>query len=225
MQKVGTTSTGKFFRDFGFKWAGWPTSMKNEWSLSWYEGDYERIFTSPDFKSANAYEDSIFFAPGFYKILYHRFPKAKFILFVRDPDEWYRSMLRHSGGNVIGKSRIHCKIYRRELEYFNLLYSGKIDEKVENQIHSEKKMKIEGHAEHYKSIYRLHNIEVQDFFRRHAPKALHVGNLKDPDKWKKLGKFLGIKVQNNYESWVNVSKYRQTRKNHEQNIPPYGNPD
>lgn len=206
MQRTGTTSVGKFFRDFGFKWAGWPADEKNNWSDAWYEGNYENIFSSADFRSANAFEDSPWFAPDFYKILFNRFPNSKYILFTRDPDAWFQSMLNHSGGDVIGSTRGHCKVYRRELEYFDLLHSGVIDESVENQISSKKKMKITGHAEHYKEIYRLHNTEVQDFFHRHDPKILHVGRLEDPDKWKKLGDFLGITVPDNYMNHENASK-------------------
>jgi hypothetical protein len=109
-------------------------------------------------------------------------------------------MVRHSGGNVLGRSRIHCKIYRREQEYFDSVRSGAIDERSENQIHSEKVMKLTGKAEHYKAVYRLHSTEVQDFFGRHAPESLHVGELEDPDKWQKLGKFLGIDVPADYQS-------------------------
>ena len=205
IQRTGTTSVGKFFRDFGFRWAGWPADKKNNWSGSWYEGAYERIFSSMDFKMANAFEDSPWFVPGFYKVLFNRFPKSKFILFNRDPDAWFRSMVKHSGGDVIGRSRVHCKVYKRELEYFELLHSGKIDKRVEKQIHSGKTMKLTGYAEHYKDIYRLHNIEVQDFFHRHAPESLHVGKLEDPDKWQKLGAFLNIEVPMGYMSHENTS--------------------
>jgi hypothetical protein len=208
MQRTGTTSIGKFFRDFGFQWAGWPHSERNNWYELAYEGDFENIFSSVDFRSANAFEDSPWFFPDFYKMLFHRFPNSKFILLTRDPDAWFQSMLKHSRGNIIGKARIHCKVYRRELEYFDLLRSGAIDEEVENQLFSEKKMKIIGHAEHYKSIYLRHNIEVQDFFRRHAPEALYVGSLEDPEKWNKLGRFLNIEVPVNYESHENKSKYK-----------------
>lgn len=200
MQRTGTTSVGKFFRDFGFRWAGWTTDERNDWSGAWYEGDYEKIFSSIDFKTASAFEDSPWFMPGFYRVLFNRFPGAKFILLTRDPDDWFQSMVRHSGGNVVGRSRIHCKIYRREQEYFDLVRSGAIDELSENQIHSEKVMKLTGQAEHYKAVYRLHSIEVQDFFGRHAPESLHVGELEDPDKWQKLGKFLGIEVPADYQS-------------------------
>jgi len=206
MQRTGTTSVGQFFRDFGFDWAGWAADKKNNWSLSWYDGDFERIFASTDFRSANAFEDSPWFAPNFFKILFHRFPNARFVLFTRDPDAWFQSMLNHSGGDVIGRARGHCKTYRRELEYFDLIESGQIDEQQENIMGAPKKMKITGMDEHYKAVYRLHNIEVQDFFRRNAPHALHVGRLEDPEKWKKLGTFLGIKVPDEYESHKNASK-------------------
>lgn len=205
MQRTGTTSVGKFFRDFGLRWAGWNADFDNGWSGSWYECNYEKIFSSVDFKIANAYEDSPWFLPGFYKILYSRFQGAKFILFTRDPDAWFASMIKHSAGNVLGNSRIHCKVYRRELEYFDLLHSGNIDEQVENQFFSEKKLKLINCAEHYKEIYRLHNTEVVDFFHRHSPESLHVGSLEDPNKWQKLGDFLGVKVPSNYACHENKS--------------------
>ena len=85
MQRTGTTSVGKFFRDTGFRCAGWPADMKNGWSDAWYDGDFEKIFSSLDFRAANAFEDSPWFMPGFYKILFHRFPDSRFILFHQRP--------------------------------------------------------------------------------------------------------------------------------------------
>ena len=205
MQRTGTTSVGKFFRDYGFQWAGWPQDAKNDWSGYWYEGDYEKIFASPDFRAANAFEDSPWFLPGFYKILFWRFPKSKFILFTRNADTWFQSMVRHSGGNVLGRSKIHSKVYRRELEYFDLVNSGAMNEIIENDRQSEKTMKLFGLAEHYKDIYRLHTLEVQEFFQRHCPEALHVGTLEDPEKWVKLGNFLDLDVPAHYESHENKS--------------------
>jgi hypothetical protein len=207
MQRTGTTSVGKFFQDFGFLWAGWPADRRNAWSHSWYEGDYEKIFNSLEFKSTTAYEDSPWFLPGFYKVLYHRFPGAKFILFTREPDAWFQSMIRHSKGNVLGRSRFHSKVYRRELEFFDLLQTGIIDEVLEDKDRYGKTMKISLElADHYKAVYNLHTVEVQDFFHRYDPEALFIGSLEDPEKWQKLGKFLNIKVPDNYESHENKSK-------------------
>jgi len=207
MQRSGTSSVGKFFRDFGFAWAGWPADRRNSWSLSWYEGNYEKIFNSLEFKMANAYEDSPWFLPGFYRVLFHRFPDAKFILFTREPKTWFQSMIKHSQGNVLGRTRVHCKVYRRELEYFELLHSGLFDEGKEDKKRLDKMMKItQDYAEHYKNLYRLHTIEVKDFFSGNAPQALHIGSLEDAEKWQKLGKFLNIKVPDQYDSHENRSK-------------------
>ena len=205
MQRTGTTSVGRFFRDVGYAWAGWPADEKNDWSAAWYRGGFEAILSSADFRAANAFEDSPWFAPDFYKVLFHRFPRARFVLFTRDPDAWFGSMLRHSGGNVIGRTRIHCKVYRRELEYLELLHNGAIDEATENELYAPKTMKLAGRAEHYKAIYRLHNLEVQEFFREHRPEALHVGALEDPGKWRKLAAFLGIEIPDGYDSHENRS--------------------
>jgi len=205
IQRTGTTSVGKFFRDFGFKWAGWEASRKNGWGLSWYDGDYEKIFSSFFFRAANAFEDSPWFMPGFYKVLYHRFPNVKFILFKRDPDAWFQSILNHPRINILEGSRVHCKIYRRELEYFDFMGSWEIDKKFENQNFPNNNIKELDFADHYKDVYRLHNIEVEDFFQRHAPDSLFKGELEDPCKWQKLGEFLNIDVPKEYSSHENPS--------------------
>ena len=121
-------------------------------------------------------------------------------------------MIRHSNGNVIGPASIHCKIYRRELEYFNLLHSGQIDERHEEQLNVEKTMKLsKSFADHYKNIYMLHNMEVQVYFQKHARKSLFVGDLEDLQKWMKLGDFLGINVPPNYDSHENDSAKENER--------------
>lgn len=87
MQRTGTTSVGKFLRDVGYRWAGWPADERNDWTNSWYQGDFERIFGSSDFKSANAFEDFPWRSPEFYRAHFHCFPGSRFILFQRDPEE------------------------------------------------------------------------------------------------------------------------------------------
>lgn len=205
MQRTGTTSVGQFFSDFGFKCAGWPACRRNNWRERWYERDFDSIFRSKEFRSADAYEDSPWFYPGFYRVLYHRFPNSMFVLFERDPDEWWESMVNHSGGEIPGLNRIHSKIYRREMEFFELMYKGDITDKMWDSIHDEKRMSLSDNSEHYKNIYEMHNLEVKDFFHKRAPKSLHVGRLDDPKKWKKLGKFLGVQVPDEYRCHKNRS--------------------
>jgi hypothetical protein len=205
MQRSGTTSVGKALRDFGYAWAGWPADERNNWSAAWYRGDFESIFASGDFRHANAFEDSPWFVPDFYKVLFHRFRNARFVMFTREPEAWLRSMISHSRGDIIGFARIHCKVYRRELEYFDLVRRGIVDPVAENTLFTPKTMKIADCPDHYMAMYRLHTLEVQEFFNEHNPAALHVGALDDPDKWQKLGAFLGVQVPAGYDCHENRS--------------------
>lgn len=205
MQRSGTSSVGKFLDNFGFRCVGWSEDKSNHWSEFWYNENYDAIFSSIAFKGANAYEDSPWFYPNFYKMLFNRFPNAKFIIFIRDPDAWFKSMMNHSNGDIIGSSKIHCKLYQRELEYFELLNSPEFDKHKENLPYSKKTMKLINHAEHYKAIYQSHTLEVQDFFAEVSPSSLYMGNLDDPLKWQKLGEFLNINVPKEYDCHRNKS--------------------
>ena len=205
IQRTGTSSVGTFFRDYGFRWVGWGTSERLDWSTAWYNGNYEHIFSSFEFRYANAYEDAPWFSPGFYKILYHRFPNAKFVLFTRNSDHWFQSMLNHSSGGVLGTMRVHSKLYRREKEYYSLLVSGAISADQDKKMYGNKVMSMQGLSSHYKDLYDLHTIEVQDFFSTVSPSSLYVGSLNDPNKWQKLGAFLGIQVPADYSAHANAS--------------------
>jgi hypothetical protein len=205
MQRTGTTSVGQFFKDFGLSWAGWNHDKLNDWSKACYDGDFEKVFSSPDFTKSNAFEDSPWFFPEFYKVLYHRFPNSKFILFIRDSDKWFDSMVSHSNNNILGRARGHTKIYRRELEYFNLLGSNRFNDELENTLGTDKIMKLSEMRDHYINIYNRHNIEVQDFFERHSPASLIVCKLEAPEKWQKLGDFLNVSVPTDYGTHQNRS--------------------
>lgn len=206
MQRTGTTSVGRFFRDHHLRWAGWPADKENHWSAAWDDGNYEKIFASPAFKACDAFEDSPWWLPGFYRILYHRFPGSRFILFERDPDQWFQSMCSHSNGSVIGMANLHCRAYRREIEYYDLLDRGLICEAIENTLGTTKAMKLTGMSDHYKSLYLLHNREVKDFFSRNDPGLLFTARLEDPEKWSKLARFLGFSISEGYDSHENRTK-------------------
>lgn len=202
-QRTGTTSVGNFFKHFGFKVAGWPICNKNSWSKSWFDGDFESVFQSIDFIENQVFEDSPWWHPNFYKVLYHRFPNAKFILFSRNSNEWFDSMISHSNGMTMGILEIHCSIYRREKEYY------------ENK--SNISLELRDMEEHYKSVYELHNKQVIDFFKAKQESSLLICNLNDETKWIRLGKFVGIDVPINFDIHSNKSVkpkgdfYKKTR--------------
>ncbi len=204
MQRTGTTSVGGFFKQFDYHTMGWPQCVKNNWHLHWYNGDYEAIFSSLDFKRGQVFEDSPWWHPEFYKMLFHRFPHSKFILFTRDPDKWFASMVSHSSGNVLGNPGRHCKIYRREWDYYSQFENDSISSQSKNRDIEE--IQLAGKEQHYKEIYKLHNKEVVDFFNKFSPNSLFTCKLEDHQKWIKLGQFAGIDVPADFKIHMNKSK-------------------
>jgi hypothetical protein len=204
IQRTGTTSVGEFFKHFGFKVSTWDTQNKNKWSHHWYNGDYERIFSSNDFKSHRVFEDDPWWLPGFYKVLYWRFPDSKFVLMTRDSDKWFDSMVKHSGGKTPGNTRRHCKVYQRENEFYRRLDDNPAFKPHDWEI--DNLLSLDGMDEHYKTLYDIHNRQVVEFFDEFSPKSLFVGKLEDPQKWQKMGKFFGLAVPADFEIHANKSK-------------------
>src|SRR6056297_90919 len=196
MQRNGTSSCGQFLKDFGFHTANYSVSVKSGWTEMWMEGDLEGIFRSRAFRSHQAYEDSPWWFPDLYKYLYHRFPKANFILFHRDADIWFDSMLRHSKGRTPGNTYRHCKLYRRLTEYYEKLDHDPAFLPEEHQ--ADNLLSLEGMRTHYIQIYREYNREAMEFFKKHDASCLFTGRLEDPDKWVKLGRFLNVSVEPDY---------------------------
>jgi Sulfotransferase domain len=200
-QRTGTTSTGQFFKDHGFVVSGYSESRKNDWTLKWFSGNHEAIFKSLDFKLTNVFEDDPWWCQDFYKILFHRFPKAKFILLERNSDKWFDSMTSHSFGKTLGNTYRHSKIYRREKEFYTNNVRSKIYSRdVDNLLSLD-----ESHRTHYKEIYELRNREVKEFFQCFGNHRLFNCFLEDRDKWTKMGAFFGIKVNGGYEVHANKS--------------------
>ncbi|GGZ53446.1 sulfotransferase [Mesonia mobilis] len=203
-QRTGTTSVGQFFKDFGYRVAGYNAQRSTAWSKLRFLGDFDAIFHSSAFKKSQVFEDNPWFSPEFYKILYHRFPASKYILFTRDADLWFDSMVNHSQGKTLGNTYRHCKMYDRELEFFEKFPDYNCYENlhaIDNLLDLN-----ESHREHYTSIYRRRNKEVIDFFNYVSPESLFVGQLEDPDKWQKLGGFFNLTVPEDYSVHSNKTK-------------------
>jgi hypothetical protein len=98
--------------------------------------------------------------PLLYKDLDSEFPGSKFVLTIRDTDEWWASLLRHFGGK---STDMRTWIY------------GFGDPT--------------GHESLYKERYENHNAAVIDYFS-HRPDDLLVFALTDGDGWDRLCPFL-----------------------------------
>jgi hypothetical protein len=200
MPRNGIASLGRFCRDFGLPTALAPAHREHRWTEAWLAGDFESIFASKQFADARVVAGAPWWLPEFYKVAFQRFPTARFVLLTREPGAWFASMLAQSDGFASGDNRVHAKAFRRELEFQRGLHAGDIDDRLDA---CGRRLSLQGRATHYSEVYRLHNSEVLDFFGRHAPDALHWGELEDPRLWRRLGAFLGIDVPAGYRCRVN----------------------
>lgn len=207
IQRTGTTSVGIFLEEHGYRVAHEADGDRNNWNYYWYIGNYNKIFNSVAFNSFQAYEDSPWWYPDFYRVIYQHFPESKFILLQRDADAWFDSMMRLKQGRILGNSRRHSKIYRRMPEFFEKLdndpdFTPSLNEK-------DQLLRLDGKRQHYTHLYRIYNREIKDYFRQLNPKALFAGRLEDPDKWQKIGRFLGLNVNSAYDVHANKSNERE----------------
>ncbi len=205
MQRTGTTSVGQFFRDHGFKVAGYSYERSMEWSESRFIGDYETIFNTNGFNKFQVFEDNPWWEGDFYRFLFHRFPNSKFILFKRNSDKWYDSLMSHSNGKTLGNAFRHSKLYKREWEYYENYASNPNDDYKNIKVVDNLMDLKEEHRLHYKNIYELRNKEIVDFFNYFDESRLIYLELEDPMKWTKLGDFFKINVEEGYQSHRNKS--------------------
>lgn len=201
-QRTGTTSVGRFFEDHGYPVGTWQVTAANEWSLHWFKGDYERIFSSPDFQRCQVFEDGPWGGNEFYKFLFHRFPDARFVHLVRPADKWFDSMVSHSNGLTLGNTHRHAYLYDRLEEYHALGdLSGAYTSMLDNLLPLAEK-----HRAHYEAIYTSANREIRLFFDRFGTDRLFRGELTDPDLWERMGAFFKIPVKEGYGVHANASQ-------------------
>lgn len=202
-QRTGTTSVGSFFEAHNFQVATYFTSKRNQWTQSWFDGDYETIFKSKDFVSNQVFEDDPWWCLDFYKVLFHRFPKSKFILLERDPDQWFNSMMSHSDRKTLGGTLIHSHLYGRSNELFEK-YGVNWESYIENQ----NGLPLDdSHAEMYKDVYTSRNQSVKSYFNFHDKSRLFNYNLNEPDIWLKMADFFDVElIEKNYVVHKNKSK-------------------
>ena len=197
----GLASIGRFFRDLGLRTAIGAPTRDHRWTAAWHDGDFDAIFQSPEFAQAQAFVGSPWHLPEFYKVVHQRVPGARFVLLTREPESWFASMLASAGGMAACDSRLHAKAFRRELELLRRLHAGEIDDRRDDK---GRRLPLAGLAAHYGEVYRLHNSEVLEYFGRHAPDALHWGELEDRRLWPRLARFLGAEVPIGYTCRVNA---------------------
>jgi hypothetical protein len=90
MGKTGTTSLERAFVDFGYRIGPQPKFERH--FDEWFRGDNGKLLA--DIRRFEAFQDVPFCLPGTYRLLFEHFPRAKYVLTVRDSSEqWYNSPL------------------------------------------------------------------------------------------------------------------------------------
>lgn len=202
IQRTGTTSTGKFFKDHNYDVQGYNKGLSSKWSRLYFSGNYEAIFKDKSFKNNVVFEDNPWWQGDFYKFLYHRFPKAKFILLQRDANKWFDSMVSHSNGKTLGNTFIHSLNYGRKQDFLDL----KLDVNPYEFSELDNLLPLdENYRKHYTEFYNFRNKDVLNFFNANDSSRLITTALEDTNKWNVIADFFGIKISENYDVHVNQS--------------------
>ena len=196
MQRSGTTSAGRFLEDCGYLVASNVVARRSKWIDKWLDGEYSSIIHSWTFRLHSGFQDSIFWTPDFYKYLATELPNTKFILLKRPSEDWFDSMLSHSGGMNPGDPYTHAMIYGVPLKDLKPA-SGSDISKYE-------KISLPKNKDLYVQYYETYNQSVASYFTKNGwSNRLFVADLYEDDLWGEL------------VSFINCSNSVQKKKYHE----------
>lgn len=177
MHRTGTRSLANYLSSVGLRTLHWPWWFNSKLRSNSDASD-EEIVALLDvlFYRYDAFTDVPF--PGLYRALSQRFPKARFILFVRDSESWWRSIVRHWNLDEVGSRPLGIGevIQYRLYEPF--------DKTVINI--EDKAIQIAKCEQHTKAV-------IEHFADQ--PGRLLVVNLEDPHKNSLVSDFLGLEIR------------------------------
>jgi hypothetical protein len=192
LNKTGTTSLEYALKNLGYAMGN---QQSGEMLLSYYiQRQFEPIVEFA--RSADAFQDAPFSYPMTFVPLDQAFPKAKFILTIRDSvDQWYRSLVRFHSRIFAGGRRP----VREDLEKATYCYPGfvwdahrYIFNPPDDDIYDPSTLK---------NFYENHNYSVQQYFR--TKKNFLQINLSEPRAYLRMCDFLGKEPQGSAFPWLN----------------------
>lgn len=191
--KTGTTSIMKLFQSLDID-VGNQREAEILTDNFYFRTEYKEII---DYcYTADAFQDVPFSYPETFKVLDKEFPHAKFILTVRDPEEWYQSLTTFHG-KMFGKNGLvptyddlKKATYVREGYMLRILELYGTNE--EDPYHKETLIRH----------YLEYNNSVLEYFEGRKSKLLVI-DLSDGDAKHKLSSFLGLKDHSVTIPWEN----------------------
>lgn len=194
LNKTGTTTLQSTLAAHGFKVAN---QRDGEILLEdWFNRDFSRILKYT--KTAQFFQDVPFSLPYTYIILSHYYPKAKFILSLRDSAEiWYNSIVTfHSKLWADGKRKptitdLESANYIRKgfaYDFNKWVFDCPADDPYNSQC--------------LISFYNKYNSDVRDFFKSRPNSLLEI-NVGKQENYFKLCKFLNVPPIYDNFPWLN----------------------
>ena len=178
--KTGTTSIEQVFKEFGYKVG---SQAKAESLIHDYiNGNWKPIIKYC--RNAETFQDTPFSWPYTWLIMHEHFPKAKFILTVRDSEAWYQSQTRFHSKQFADGKRLPTKedLMMAEYRYPGFIFDliTKVWKSPENDLYNK---------DRFIRNYERHNEDVRHFFKD-KENFIEI-NVSDPDSYIKLCNFLG----------------------------------
>lgn len=194
--KTGTTSIEFVLKEFGFKMGN---QAKGEILINSYKNYHWKPII--DFcKTAEAFQDAPFSWPYTWMILAECFPKAKFILTLRDEEKWYKSITSfHSKLFANGKITPSMDdLKKAKYRYPGFIWDANraVWKTPENDIYN-KEMMIQN--------FKRHNQDVLHYFQD-KPNFLCI-DVSEKDSYSKLCTFLNKRPLHNSFPHLNKTKF------------------
>lgn len=182
MGKTGTTSLEQAFIELGLRIG--PQEIFERHFDQWAMGNHEPLFV--DIERFDAFQDVPFCLPKSYKVLFERYPQAKFILTLRDSaDQWYESLCRfHS--KVFGRDgALPTEQDLAEATYVSPGWAFRVSRVYGTPpgVPYDRKTLI--------GVYETHRLDVEYFFVN-SSQSLLVLNPAQPDAFLQLTDFLNM---------------------------------
>lgn len=191
--KTGMTSLKTALSDLGYRVGD---QRRTERLIRHYrDRDFQPII---DYcRTADAFQDVPFSLPFTYVVMDQAFPDSKFILSVRDPDDWYRSYIRHQK-QVVGTDELPTP---EELKNHPYVWDGWLYDVKVWAGRPEEKFYDEAFL---KECFVRYNRNVRDYFR--FKDNLLVVNVADDSAYQELCAFLGEEPLHDAMPWENKTR-------------------